>query len=451
MFERGITPALIDAERAWLKTLALPPQAVVAWLGWNRWQMLALLAACEEAGCVLLPLNGRLSEAELHGLLRHSQACALRHDETFAEVAGRLRGSLMGPPQPAEGLAPEDLLLVYTSGTTGQPKGAVHTRTAMLANVQAAIAAQGLHAGTRTLAVLPLFHMGGLAIQVLPTLHAGGQVCLHERFVPEAWFDAVQAWRPSTCLLVPAVMRALVQHPRWPTAALSPLAFVTAGSQILPLALIDAFHAKAVPVAQVYGATETGPVSLVVPPQRALELRGASGVPALAVQARLSPAGELLLRAPNLLRRYHRRAEPVLDKQGYFATGDLALERTDGAYQVVGRCRDLIISGGENIHPAEIEELVSAWPGVADCAVVGLPDERWGEVPVLALVLNAETVFDESGLHAALAARLARFKLPRRVVVLPELPRTALGKVQREVLARALHPASGASGTTDLP
>jgi fatty-acyl-CoA synthase len=411
---------------------------VVAWLGHNSIRMLAYLFACHRAGAVFMPLNWRLALPELRAQLRHAGACALMHDDAHAELAAQLQGDLAPRDEPADGVEPGDVLLVYTSGTTGEPKGAMHTKQGLAANIEAAIAAQHLKKKTKTLAVLPMFHMGGLAIQVLPTLAAGGQVMIHPRFEAEAWFDAVARWRPHTTLLVPAVMRALVEHPLWAEADLSSLRFVTAGSQIVPPALIDAFHARDIPVAQVYGATETGPVSLVVEPGEAMDFPDRSGRAAPGVEVRLAEDGEILLRAPNLMRGYHRHAEPSFDAEGWFATGDLAVDHGEGWYEVVGRSKELIISGGENIHPAEIENLVAQFPGVAECAVVGLRDERWGEVPILAVVPRAGETFDEQALLDVLRLALARFKIPRRVVLLPELPRTALGKVQRGALAKSL-------------
>jgi fatty-acyl-CoA synthase len=160
--------------------------------------------------------------------------------------------------------------------------------------------------------------------------------------------------------------------------------------------------------------------------------------PARGVELKLGEGGEILLKAPQLMRGYFRSAEPSFDAEGWFHTGDLAVQHVGGLIEVVGRSKELIISGGENIHPAEIENLVAALPGVAECAVVGLLDARWGEVPVLAVVPRAGQVLDAQALLGALQGRLARFKLPRAVHVVGELPRTALGKVQRAALAQVL-------------
>jgi fatty-acyl-CoA synthase len=262
-------------------------------------------------------------------------------------------------------------------------------------------------------------------------------VRLHARFDAQAWFDDVQSWRPTTTLLVPAAMRALVEHPRWKTADLSSLAFINCGSQIVPHDLIEAFHARGVPVAQVYGATETGPVTLVLRPEEAMAHVGSVGRPARGVEVRLGE-GELQVRAPNLARGYHRVPDDPAFEGGWFRSGDLARVDADGFYEIVGRRSELIISGGENIHPAEIEQLAQSDPAVAEAVVVGLPDARWGEVPVLALVARAGATVDEARLRALFEARLARFKHPRRIVVLDALPKTALGKVQRGALAASL-------------
>ncbi len=438
MFDRLVPQPLADAAEAHLRRDGVAAGHIVAWLGHNSWDMLATLVACHRLGAVLMPLNWRLAAPELVAQMRHAGAGHLMGTPELQALAEELLQTGAPTRTAAEGVRPGDLLLVYTSGTTGAPKGALHTAAGMQANAVAAIAVMGLRADDRVLAVLPLFHVGGLCIQTLPALALGARLSLQPRFEPGAWFDAVEQWRPTTTLLVPAVMQVLVAHPRWATADLGSLRVVYAGSQIVPRRLIEAFHARGVPVAQVYGSTETGPVSLALRPEEALSHVGRVGRPAPGVQCRLAPDGEVLLKAPNLMRGYHRNAFSGLDEQGWFHTGDLAVQHADGAYEIVGRSKDLIISGGENVHPAEIEELAAGVPGVAECAVVGVPDPRWGEVPLLVVVPAPGAAPDEAALRAAWEGRIARFKWPRRIVYADSLPKTALGKVQREVLARRL-------------
>jgi fatty-acyl-CoA synthase len=445
MFDRLVPAAQANAATKHLQACGVQPCAIVAWLGHNSWDMLATLVACERLGAVLLPLNWRLAAAELARICEHAGVGHLLGTPELESLATEVSSLFVATPGPAQGVLPGDVLLVYTSGTTGQPKGAMHTGAGLQANAAAAVAVQGLNASTRCLAVLPLFHVGGLCIQTLPTLAAGGQVLLHPRFEADAWFDAVASWRPTTTLLVPAVMKALLDHPRWPTADVSSLAFVNTGSQIVPLALIEAFHARGVPVAQVYGATETGPVSIALNPADALAHVGMVGWPAPGVQAKLAPNGEIMLKAANLMRGYHRSSGPAFDAQGWFHTGDLARQHADGSFEMLGRSKELIISGGENIYPAEIEQWVMQRPEVADCAVVGLPHPQWGEVPVLAVVLHPGAVLDETALQHSFAQKLARFKHPRHLHVMQALPKTALGKVQRALLVDRLTGLNGAT------
>ncbi len=437
--------ALADAQAARWQAQGLGPGQCIGWLGHNSPAMLAGLLACARLGAVFVPLNWRLAPAELVAIADHAGLAALEHTPELSALAVQVRaGARLAGGAP---LLPGDVLLVYTSGTTGEPKGALHTQAGMLANIDMAIAVQGFTPAERVLAVLPLFHVGGLCIQVLPALAAGAAVHLHARFDPGAWLADVAAWRPTTSLLVPAVMQAILAHPAWPPADLSSLRILNSGSSIVPVALIQAFHARGVPMAQVYGSTETGPFSIALAPDEALAQVGSTGRPAPGVQLQLAGAdgtpvaagavGEIQLRAPNLMRGYHRQPAGTGFVDGWYATGDLARADADGRVTVVGRSKDMLISGGENIYPAEIENIASTWPGVAEAAVVGLPDARWGEVPVLVLVPHPGAVIDLPGLRAQFTQRLARFKHPRRTLLLDAVPRTALGKVQKSAL-RAL-------------
>ena len=421
--------ALADGLAAQWRAEGLGPGSFIGWLGHNSPEMLAALLACAKLGAVFVPLNWRLAAPELAGLA--------------GEVA-----ALAPPAGPIEPAQPGDLMLVYTSGTTGEPKGAMHSQAGMCANLDIALAVQGLTDNDRVLAVLPLFHVGGLCIQVLPALAAGAPVLLHARFDPAAWLHDVATWRATTSLLVPAVMQAILAHPGWPSADLSPLRFLNSGSSIVPVALIEAFHVRGVPMAQVYGSTETGPFSIALRPDEALAHVGSVGRPAPGVRLRLGDAtgtevpagevGEIQLQAPNLMRGYHRLPAGSAFIHGWFATGDLARADADGWVTVVGRSKDMIISGGENIYPAEIENIAAAWPGVAEAAVVGLPDARWGEVPVLVLTARAGAMVDVDALRQCFDARLARFKHPSRIVLVDQMPRTALGKVQKAALRAQL-------------
>lgn len=424
----------------------------VAWLGANHPGQLMLLFALARIGAILLALNFRLAPDELDALVADGGARHLVHDAAWAELAQEL-GSRAGLAvlavdellsAQAAGAAPQlgrpasPVLLVYTSGTTGRAKGAVHTQANLLANMEIASAVQEMTPRDVIATMLPLFHVGGLCIQTLPALHVGASVILHSRFAAGAALDCFERQRPTLTLQVPATMKALLEHPQWGATDLSSLRAVWAGSSLLPARLIEAFHARGVPVCNVYGATETGPFSIALPPAQARSHVGSCGWPAPGVEVRMAGeaggVGELLIRGPNVAARYWPQL-PVCDEQSWFHSGDLAAQAADGSFTIVGRAKDLIISGGENIHPAEIESVLTEHAAVAECAVFGIPDEAWGEAVAAAIVLAAGHAACEQDLRTHLAGRLARFKQPRRWLWLSSLPKTALGKVQRNVLA----------------
>lgn len=425
----------------------------VAWLGSNHPGQVALLFGLAAIGAMLLPLNFRLAQAEWRDQLAQCGPRVLVHDADWTGPAIELARACGLPARPVEALAeggraaPDHaaadapVLLVFTSGTTGGPRAAVHTQANLLANMRIAAAAQEMGPADTVLTVLPLFHVGGLCIQTLPALYAGAGVILHPRFHPGDTLACIAADRPTLTLQVPPTMKALVEHPGWATTDLSCLRAVWAGSSLLPAPLVQAFHARGVPVCNVYGATETGPFSIALPPARAFDHVGSCGWPAPGVEAKLGTAhgdaAEVLLRGPNVVARYWPD-RPACDAEGWFATGDLAQVDADGSWRIVGRARDLVISGGENIHPAEVEQALGAHPAVAECAAFALPDARWGEVVAVAVVMKPGQDAGEAALQAHLAQRLAKFKLPRRWFFVAELPKTALGKVQRNVLAQRL-------------
>lgn len=418
----------------------------VAWLGGSHPGQLVLLFALARLGAILVPLNFRLAPAEWDALVAGCTSQHLVHDAAWAQAAGALAArcglqahgvdeleAQAAEPVPSAATPDAPVLLVYTSGTTGGPKAAVHTQANLLANMAIAAQVQQMRASDLVLTVLPMFHVGGLCIQTLPALYAGAQVLLHARFDAKAALEAIQRERPTLTLQVPATMKALVEHPLWASTELGCLRAVWAGSSLLPAPLVQAFHQRGVPVCNVYGATETGPFSIALPPADAFDHVGSCGWPAPGVEVRLE-AGEVWLRGPNIVRHYWP-AQPACDPQGWFHTGDLAAQADDGSYTIVGRAKELIISGGENIHPAEIESVLAEHPAVAECAVFGLSDAQWGEIVAVAVVARPDATLDEAALRDHLAARLARYKLPRRWVWVEQLPKTALGKLQRGALA----------------
>jgi fatty-acyl-CoA synthase len=349
------------------------------------------------------------------------------------------------------------VLLVYTSGTTGKPKGAVHTQAGLLANAQASDFAHGFRAGDHVLSTLPLFHVGGLCIQTLPALLCGVTVTLHPRFEPAMWLRAVAQDKPTLSLLVPATLRAVMDHPEWQGTDLTSLRGVMTGSSTVPLPYLQAFHDRGIPVGQIYGTTETGPVSIVLPLDQAMARPGTTGWPPPLVQVLLrneqgqevplGHVGQVCIRAPNVMRGYWQRAQEGVPAthdgllEGWFATGDSGRQAADGCITIVGRSKDMLISGGENIYPAEIENLLLTLEGVAECTVLGLDDARWGEVPVAVVVRShseAGQLLSPASIIAHLQRSIAKFKLPRSVVFLDSLPKSALGKVQKPVLKAQL-------------
>ena len=409
----------------------------VGFLGHNHPSQIVLLFACARLGAIQVPLNWRLARPEWSFILADSGTrllCATPGPLDAARAAAPEGCAVADATrlEPGEAVPPlgrdeDPLLLVYTSGTTGRPKGALLDQRALLFNALNALHAFGLGAGDRVLTVLPLFHVGGLNIQTTPALYAGAEVVLQERFDADAFFDALERDRPTLSLLVPAVMKALATHPRWRDADLGSLRAIGAGSSDVPVPLIEAFHAKGVPVQQIYGATETCPIAIVQTRAEALAWPGSIGRPALHAECRLhAVSGEIQVRGPAVLRGYWKRDDALLPG-GWFATGDVGRVDEAGRWWFTDRTKHVIISGGENIYPAEVERILATAPGVAEGAVIGLSDPHWGEVPV-AVVLPGPG-FDPGRVLAHFEGQIARFKRPRRVIAVDALPRTALGKV----------------------
>ena len=418
----------------------------VAWLGYNCPEMLVLLFALARLGAILVPLNWRLTAAEHRTILADCSPKWLFGGLDF-EVHAKDLGIPLGRFEYKEQFEPngsdaDDVLIVYTSGTTGKPKGAVLTQSALLWNGFNSIHAHDFTQQDHVLTALPMFHVGGLNNQTLPALMAGASVTLHKRFDPGLWLADVAKRRPTVSLLVPATMQAVVSHADWARTDLSSLKMLNAGSMVVPDSLIRAFHARGVPVGQIYGCTETAPIALVLLKEDAIRKLGSTGKAALHCEVKLVD-GEIWVRGPNVMRGYWNdpaATAAALTPDGWFRTGDLARTDEDGYYWVIGRSKDVVISGGENIYPAELENVLADCPQIAEAAVIGAEDAKWGEVALAFVVRSRESSISEADVLALFAGRLARFKHPRRVVFVDSLPKNAMGKVQKFELKRLVSP-----------
>ncbi len=443
----------------------------IAILSLNRPDYLVLLYACARLGAMLVPLNWRLAVAEQLFILSDAGAKVLVLEQAFSGVLAELGQTAPGTSvvgldfAPPGGTAFEDLLagsdgtsrnphadlscpllIVYTSGTTGRPKGAVLRQEALFWN---GVMSQHMHNMTsddHVLTVLPFFHVGGLNIQTTPALQLGATVTVHARFTPDTALAAIEQARPTLTVMVPAVIQVVSEHPAWATTDLSSLKAVATGSTIVPPHLIERFVERNVPVLQVYGSTETCPIAIYTRLGGDLSRTGSTGLAGLCCEAKVIdqagnelPAGtpgEIAVRGPNVFFEYWGNEAATRDAlhDGWYRTGDIGLCDGDGYFWVRDRKKNMIISGGENVYPAEVERVLLEHPDVSECAVIGRPDPRWDEVPIAYVIARSGCRLEADELRAHLQAQLARYKVPRDIVFVTDMPRTALGKVQHFLL-----------------
>jgi fatty-acyl-CoA synthase len=443
----------------------------VAILSLNRPDYLVLLYACARLGAMLVPLNWRLAIAEQSFILSNAAAKVLVLEQAFAAILPALAESLpetsivgldFTPPagSPFDSLLAKargdgrnphtdlscPLLIVYTSGTTGRPKGAVLRQEALMWNAVMSQHMHGLTSDDHVLTVLPFFHVGGLNIQTTPALQHGATVTIHARFAPDTALATIERDRPTLTVIVPAIMQAVTDHPGWATADLSSLKAISTGSTIVPPHLIDRFVARGVPVLQVYGSTETCPIAIYTRLGGDLSRQGSTGLPGLCCEATViddsgqelpqDTIGEIAVRGPNVFFEYWGNEEATRDAlhDGWYRTGDIGRRDADGYFWVHDRKKNLIISGGENIYPAEVERVILEHPDVSECGVIGRADPRWDEVPVAYVIRRQGCRLEAEDLKTHVQSQLARFKVPRDIVFVADLPRTALGKVQHFML-----------------
>ncbi len=466
--------------RLFAERLGLGPGERVGILAGNRVEFLEAFFACAKAGTVLVPIGTRLTAAEIAHLVTDSGMAALlwagEHEQTMRELAGLVplprtvgldgaaldgdldyarerraleTGRLARRPR----LGPEDLwALLYTSGTTGKPKGVMIPHRQVLWNGYNTVIGWQLTAEDVTPLFTPLYHAGGLAAFLVPMVTIGGRVLLFEGFDPVEVWRTVEREGVTVMLGVPTILKRLAEAPELETTDLSRLRWAISGGAPLPQVILDRYRERGIVLKQGYGMTEVGVNCFAMTVEEARTKAGSVGQPLPFTEARLvledgteaalGEVAELWLRGPHVCRGYWRQPEATaaaLAADGWFHTGDLARRDEDGFYTIAGRAKDMLISGGVNVYPAEIEGELLLHPAVADAAVVGVPHPEWGEVGVAFVVGAAGGPPSAADLLAHLAGRLARYKHPREFVFLDALPRTAYGKgVKGELRERYL-------------
>jgi fatty-acyl-CoA synthase len=414
----------------------------VATLTGNSPEHVAVFFACAKAGLMLVPLSWRLAAPELaYQLADAKPALFLVEDEhaVLAEAGGhpfeRLEPVDSGE-QPVD-VQVEDadpLLLVYTSGTTGRPKGALLTHANCFWTNLSFDLATGVAGDDVVLQILPQFHCGGWNVHALLGWWKGARVVLERSFDAVRCLALIEEKRVTTMMGVPANYLFLSQEPAFASADLSSLRRAVVGGAPMPEALLGVWHGRGVDIVQGYGLTEAAPNVLCLPPEDAARKAGWAGKPYPHVDVRLSAEGELQVRGPNVFAGYWRNPEATAEVlvDGWLRTGDVAERDDEGFYRIKGRLKDMYISGGENVYPAEVESVLYQHDAIADAAVVGVADVRWGEVGIAFVVADGSISEDE--VIDFVRGRLARFKAPKAVHFVEALPRSAMGKVSKEEL-----------------
>jgi fatty-acyl-CoA synthase len=436
--------ARVDRLAGRLAELGVRPGDRVAYLGPNAIATFEALFATCRLGGIFVPLNTRLAPPEVARLLTDCTPRVVVHATDLALPGQALTieelDGLAGPPPAVDVEMGQPAVILYTSGTTGRPKGAVLTHANLTFNTMNQLAHVDVLSTDVVLCTAPLFHAAGLGQVSLPALFKGGTVVVAPRFDPGWLLETVEALRINAFSAVPTMLQALCEHPRWPTADLTSLRYVIYGGSPAVEWVARAWHARGVPVLQGYGMTEASPGVLLAPPEGATDRPTSPGVPHFFTDICVGAMGELLVRGPNVFVGYWQRpAETRAAFAGdWFRSGDVVRVDDDGWATVYDRLSDMYISGGENVYPAEVEAVLAELPGVAGCAVLGVPDARWGEVGCALVVPRPDASLDEDAVRSHLAQHLARYKLPRYVRFVGDLPRTASGKVRKSELRASL-------------
>jgi fatty-acyl-CoA synthase len=441
----------------------------VAWTGGNHPSALETLYACGQLGAIWVPVNARLAVPEAEYVLRHSGASVAVHGRDHGALADALRSvvrtwiaaepaveggtdslpyedllAAAAPEQRDEPVALEDpCLIMYTSGTTGRPKGATLTHGNMTWNAVNQFMGLDFTGDERTLALAPLFHIGGLNGTVNPALLRGGCAVVVRRFDPAETLAVIEEQRVTSFFAVPTMLDAMSRDPGFRSRDLSALRTVGAAGAPLPLPTLRTWLDRGITMQQSYGMTEAAPGCTVLDSADAERKVGSAGKPVFftdvrvlrpdGTEAGVDEVGEIVVQGPNVMAGYWDDPEQTAAvlQDGWYRTGDAGSVDDEGFLYVRDRYKDMIISGGENIYPAEVESALLELPEVAEAAVIGVPDPQWGEVGMAVVVPAGGVAPDPEDLRRRLRSRLAAFKVPKYVELAEELPKTATGKIRK--------------------
>jgi len=448
----------------------------IAVLAENCLEYVALFVAAQKTGLILVPLNYRLAGAEIDYLIGNSTPSLLIAEEKFQHLLSDAPASVQTPHHwkvevlrdfctPRIELPEDDhfevqaveedhpIFILYTSGTTGFPKGALYTHKMLFWNSINTAMSLIVNSESRTVNCMPPFHTGGWNVLTLPFLHHGGYTCMMKKFDPAAVLTALESERCTLFMGVPTMLKMIAELPDFQTTDFSNLYYLIVGGEPMPIPLIEQWHAKNVPIRQGYGMTEVGPNLTSLHQRDAIRKKGSIGRPNFYVEIKIvdekgasvapNQPGELLLRGPMVTPGYWQNeaatraafgGNMLSGVEAWFHTGDLVRQDEEGYLYVVDRIKNMFISGGENVYPAEVERALVSHPGVAEAAVIGIPDAKWGESGKAFVVCKKELPVSESELLAHCEKHLAKFKIPKLIVFLEALPKNDTGKINRLVL-----------------
>jgi len=433
----------------------------VAMLQYNGIEFVEAFLAIQKLGACAVPVNFRLSREEVDYVLADCGTRLVIADRELAPRAGAVETLVVGPDyeaalagatpgRPEHELTGDDLaFLMYTSGTTGRPKGAMLSHQNLVVNTTNWLYEVGARPDDVWLSGLPLFHIGGLN-GLLPFLHLGALAVIEPSggFDPGLSIARLAEHDVSMCFFVPTQWQEICSHPEVGTVDAGRLRKAMWGASQAPLPTLELLAATfpSVEIVNAFGQTEMSSNTCFLRGEDAIRKIGSVGHPALGVEVRIvdengidvpqGEVGEIVYRGPTVMQGYFEKPEATAEAfaDGWFHSGDLVYADEEGFIYVVDRLKDMLISGGENVYPAEVENVLSVHPSVADVAVIGAPDEKWGEVGVAVVVPVGGISLDLDELLEFAGDRLARFKLPKKLVLVDELPRNVTGKVPRDAL-----------------